>query len=87
MFPVGSNCESLWLDYAYCVAAPMKFQAGVPQDCTKYHVVGSGDTCIGIALGYGISLPTFYSWNLPVGQDCAGLWLGYSYCVAGGPSI
>jgi len=89
--PVGTDCSGLWLGYSYCVAggpssggAPR--QEGIPDTCTTYHTVVAGDTCYDIAAANGISLSQFYAWNPPVGTDCSGLWTGYEYCVAGGPS-
>jgi LysM repeat protein len=83
--PVGTDCSALWLGYSYCVAAPLQFQSGIPTGCSKYHTVVSGDGCFDIAATYGIALSQFYAWNPPVGTDCSGLWLDYSYCVQGGP--
>jgi len=63
----------------------MQTQIGIPAGCSKYHKAVKGDTCYDIANTYGITLDQFYAWNPPVGNDCSGLWLDYSYCVAGGP--
>ncbi|KAL4961050.1 putative LysM domain protein [Aspergillus stella-maris] len=56
-------------------------QSGIAEHCNDYYFVVSGDTCIAIASGNGISLADFYAWNPAVGSSCAGLQAGYYVCV------
>lgn len=63
-FPVGSNCQSLWLGEAYCVkgpaasttattaAPPAPTQSGIASNCDAYHTVVSGDSCAKIETEY-----------------------------------
>ncbi|KAK4233582.1 LysM domain-containing protein [Achaetomium macrosporum] len=50
-------------------------------NCNKFYLVRSGDTCTAILTEYGISLATFYPWNPAVGSDCRSLWVGHYVCV------
>lgn len=77
---VGDDCQNLWLDTTYCVAAPA--QSGTISSCTKYYVTKSGDGCASIQAAFGITFAQFYSWNPAVGSGCANLWLDTTYCVA-----
>ncbi|RPA79776.1 hypothetical protein BJ508DRAFT_377492 [Ascobolus immersus RN42] len=62
-------------------AAPSPIQPGVVSYCKKYHLVTDDDDCWSLAGLYGISVPTFKSWNTQVGSDCHNLWTGYYCCV------
>ncbi|CZT52812.1 uncharacterized protein RSE6_14192 [Rhynchosporium secalis] len=96
---VGSNCENLWLQEAYCVSAPSSkstsaptptstshdpIRPGTPDNCTTYYNVASGDCCNKIINLFGISFATLYEWNPSLGDDCQNLWPDYAVCVAGG---
>lgn len=50
-------------------------------NCNKFDIVQSGDSCEAIAAKYNIPLSTFYTWNPAVGSSCADLYLGYYVCV------
>lgn len=65
------------------VGAPGPTQDGVAGGCTRWHVAHEGNSCYWIAHDNGIQLDQFYGWNPAVnnGGTCAGLWLGYAYCV------
>ncbi|KAI1114379.1 hypothetical protein F5Y14DRAFT_175542 [Nemania sp. NC0429] len=90
---IGSNCENLWLGYAYCVSAPSDTtsggrggpaaptQTGTAPNCNKYYTVQSGDGCDKIEAQFGITLQQLYQWNPAIGADCTNLWLGYAICV------
>ncbi|KFX98786.1 hypothetical protein O988_04210 [Pseudogymnoascus sp. VKM F-3808] len=54
-------------------------QTGIVAGCTRYHTAIEGDGCCNIADAYSVTLDQFYMWNLAVGNDCAGLWLGCAY--------
>jgi LysM repeat protein len=56
-------------------------QTGIISTCKTYYTAVEGDSCWSIEQAYGISAGDFVSWNPAVGEDCSGLWLGYSYCV------
>ncbi|KAF2666500.1 hypothetical protein BT63DRAFT_415636 [Microthyrium microscopicum] len=64
---------------------PLHTQQGIALGCSEYHTVVQGDICYDLAQANGISLDKFYAWNPPVGKGCPNLWIGYDYCVAGGP--
>ncbi|KAK8074533.1 hypothetical protein PG997_009196 [Apiospora hydei] len=89
---IGSNCENLWLGYAYCVSAPTSSstggggpaaptQSGAAPNFNKYYTMQSGDGCEKIESQFGITLPQLYQWNPAIGPDCTNLWLGYAICV------
>ena len=40
-----------------------------------------GVYCADMADNAGISLETLYELNPALGDDCAGLWVGYAYCI------
>lgn len=43
----------------------------------------SGDSCASIIEKFGtFTLSQFQTWNPAVGKNCAGLFLGYYYCIA-----
>ncbi|RDA83604.1 hypothetical protein CP532_2869 [Ophiocordyceps camponoti-leonardi (nom. inval.)] len=62
---------------------PSPTQGGLTTDCTSYHLVESGETCMKIMSKYSnvFTLEQFYSWNPAVGNDCISLWLGYYVCI------
>ncbi|KFY31500.1 hypothetical protein V493_01051 [Pseudogymnoascus sp. VKM F-4281 (FW-2241)] len=94
---VGSKCGSLWASYYVCigilgstpspttpgngVATPSPTQPGMTTDCAKFHLVKSGDQCLTIAAGAGISHNNFYAWNPSVGSSCGTLYAGSYVCV------
>ncbi|KAF4156831.1 hypothetical protein CNMCM6936_000148 [Aspergillus lentulus] len=49
--------------------------------CKTYYTAVEGYSCWSIEQAYVIRADDFVSWNPAVGEDCSGLWLGYSYCV------
>ncbi|KAK1994861.1 hypothetical protein LX36DRAFT_583537 [Colletotrichum falcatum] len=62
---------------------PSPVQEGIIGSCTSYHKAVSGDDCSKIVAQYGtFAFADFLKWNPAVGETCAGLWLGYYYCVA-----
>ena len=93
-FPVGSKCDNLWLNYAYCVqgpsssgsatataAAPTLTQSGIASACDQYYTVASGDSCAKIESQYNDTFAELYSWNPAIGSNCQNLWVGYAICV------
>ncbi|GKZ37251.1 hypothetical protein AbraIFM66950_008708 [Aspergillus brasiliensis] len=63
------------------ITTPTPIQTGMTDNCNKFDLVQSGDTCEAIAAKYNIPLSTFYAWNPAVGSSCADLDLGYYVCV------
>ncbi|KAF2420717.1 hypothetical protein EJ08DRAFT_702391 [Tothia fuscella] len=70
-------------------------QVGIAKDCTKFHQAVEKDTCSGIVSKYGNFNLQQFSWKWqggcldcdgnranPFVTDCAGLGVGYKYCVA-----
>ncbi|XDG02515.1 hypothetical protein ABKA04_002130 [Annulohypoxylon sp. FPYF3050] len=94
---IGSNCENLWLGYAYCVSAPPSSttsggsgpaaptQSGEAANCNKYYTVQSGDSCDKIESQFDITFQQLYQWNPAIEADCTNLWLGYAICVGVSP--
>jgi LysM repeat protein len=68
------------------VTTPTPFQAGMIGNCTKFHLIVSGDTCSSIATAAGISLSDFYTWNPAVGTTCATLFADNNVCIGVGSS-
>ncbi|EDN97659.1 hypothetical protein SS1G_12513 [Sclerotinia sclerotiorum 1980 UF-70] len=63
-------------------SGPTPTQSGIVGTCSRWHLAVSGDDCEGIVRMYGtFSLGEFLAWNPSVGSSCAGLWLGYWYCI------
>lgn len=62
---------------------PAAVQPGIKQGCLTWYVAKEGDSCYWIAQNNGIDLGHFYELNpaLNEGGECAGLWLGYAYCL------
>ncbi|RAK80254.1 LysM peptidoglycan-binding domain-containing protein [Aspergillus fijiensis CBS 313.89] len=54
---------------------------GMTDNCSKFDLIQSGDSCEAIAVKYDIQLSTFYTWNPAVGSSCADLDVGYYVCV------
>ncbi|MCJ1307825.1 hypothetical protein MMC25_001473 [Agyrium rufum] len=64
------------------IMTPTPTQAGMVTNCNKFQEAVSGDGCYSIATSNDITLADFELWNPAVGQNCAGLFAGYYYCVA-----
>ena len=71
---------------AGAVTTPTPFQASMVGNCTKFHLVVSGDTCSSIATAAGVSLSDFYTWNPAVGTSCATLFAKNNVCIGVGSS-
>ncbi|KAL1895469.1 Chitinase 2 [Sporothrix stenoceras] len=54
----------------------------LPQACTRYYTVQSGDSCYKIDTTFGISLTQFQQWNPTVNTDCTNLNIGQKVCVS-----
>ncbi|GKZ24398.1 hypothetical protein AbraIFM66951_001307 [Aspergillus brasiliensis] len=60
---------------------PEHVPTGIIDQCNKFDLIQSGDTCEAIAPKHNIPLSTFYAWNLAIGSSCADLDLSYYVCV------
>lgn len=60
---------------------PAPTQDGAVSNCTKWHVVESGDGCWAIYTKYGITSDQLFEWNTKISKDCSNIWLGYAVCV------
>ncbi|KAJ2979136.1 hypothetical protein NQ176_g3432 [Zarea fungicola] len=89
-----SDCTNLLLGVAYCVAGPPPATTGVQPapaptppgttaNCSKWHVIASGDGCPQIEQTFGITITQLVTWNPNLKADCTNLLLGEAYCVAG----
>ncbi|PYH81263.1 hypothetical protein BO82DRAFT_336349 [Aspergillus uvarum CBS 121591] len=63
------------------ITTPTPIQTGMTDNCSKFDLVQSGDSCEAIAAKYDIQLSSFYTWNPAVGSSCANLDVGYYVCV------
>ncbi|KAJ4169798.1 hypothetical protein NW754_005946 [Fusarium falciforme] len=92
---VGSKCTALWADYHVCVGVigqtptqppkenptPTPVQAGMINNCKKFHLVKSTTTCASIQDYYKITMAQIAKWNPAVGAKCTALWKEYYVCV------
>ncbi|KAJ6779623.1 hypothetical protein PWT90_05637 [Aphanocladium album] len=89
---VGSNCESLLVDYYYCVgvagtpskcteAHPTPTQSGSSCKCSKWYKVNRGDVCYTIERKFGISDADFRKLNSGLNKDCSNLIADFNVCV------
>ncbi|KAJ5726916.1 Peptidoglycan-binding Lysin subgroup [Penicillium malachiteum] len=63
------------------ITTPTPDEPGMVSDCTKFWLVGSGDTCADIASSEGITVADIEKWNSQVGSGCTDIWLGDYICV------
>ncbi|KAH7041444.1 uncharacterized protein B0I36DRAFT_345046 [Microdochium trichocladiopsis] len=63
------------------IKTPSPLQPGVVNNCDKFHVVKSGQTCAKIAANYGITVARLVSWNKSLTTKCTELWLDANVCV------
>ncbi|KAM7185212.1 LysM domain containing protein [Naviculisporaceae sp. PSN 640] len=76
------------LTAAQSVPAPASTHPGTSASCTRWHVVGEGNTCPGVEAQYGITHGQFLSWNPAVSSDCvSNFWGGFAYCVSITPGV
>ncbi|KAE8553139.1 hypothetical protein EYB25_004520 [Talaromyces marneffei] len=90
-------CDNLYLGYYVCVGVPGATTTTAPpaptstapspempstvSNCSKFHLVQSGDGCGAIEAANGITQDQFASWNPYIHSNCDNLWLGYYVCV------
>ncbi|PHH87217.1 hypothetical protein CDD83_9173 [Cordyceps sp. RAO-2017] len=60
---------------------PQPALPNMAKDCTRFHLVQSGDTCWQIAARYGVETAQFLRLNPSAGPGCRSLWAGYYSCV------
>lgn len=61
--------------------SPSLEMPNIVNNCAKFYLVHSGDSCDSIEAYENISSVQFASWNLYVDSTCNSLWLGYYVCV------
>lgn len=64
------------------ITTPTPIQDGMTGSCNKFHLVQSGEGCVGIASKNGIPVAKFYEWNPSAKTDCSGLWADTYACVS-----
>ncbi|KAL0938065.1 LysM domain-containing protein-like protein 5 [Colletotrichum truncatum] len=98
----GTACTGMWAGYYLCTGVaggsptqpgpttnptPQPIQDGMVNNCNRWHLVKSGDTCGTIASQTGVTVSQLADWNKGIGGTaCTGMWAGYYLCtgVAGG---
>ncbi|KAM7198759.1 hypothetical protein V8F20_006074 [Naviculisporaceae sp. PSN 640] len=64
------------------ISTPTPTQPGMVNNCKKFALVKSGDTCAVLATKYNITLDQFNKWNTGVGgKDCKSLWANVYVCI------
>ncbi|RYP83673.1 hypothetical protein DL770_005366 [Monosporascus sp. CRB-9-2] len=64
------------------IATPSPTQPGMVNNCNRFYLVSSGDTCSAVASRAVISLSQFSAWNPQTGgASCSSLWLDYYVCI------
>jgi hypothetical protein len=53
----------------------------VPDQCNKWHLVGTGDTCAGIAAEFGMTTTEFLQLNPGINANCGNLRARFAVCV------
>lgn len=54
---------------------------GAADNCNRYHMIQSGDTCDAVASKNGITVSQLKSWNTEINDSCSNLWLDYYVCT------
>lgn len=63
------------------IATPSPTQPGMVNNCDRFYLVKSGDSCAGVATVNSISEAQFRTWNPNVGADCTSLWANAYACI------
>src|SRR5688500_303678 len=61
---------------------PSPLSVGTAENCTRYHLVESWDTCDAIVDLYYLDMEQFFSMNPAVKKDCTGMAMGTWYCIS-----
>lgn len=92
----GRSCSGLWAGAYVCVSVighqaptgppahdgtPSPVQEGIVKNCSKFHKVERGESCIAIAKGNGVAVEDFMKWNPSLGADCRNMFAEYYVCV------
>lgn len=64
------------------VTTPSPTQPNLVNNCNKFYLVKTGDTCQKILTRNNISLQDFVIWNPDVGSTCTSIWLDTYVCVS-----
>ncbi|KAI5457372.1 hypothetical protein BGZ63DRAFT_321328, partial [Mariannaea sp. PMI_226] len=62
---------------------PSHTQAGQPDNCNRWHLVGPLDDCQAVVNRYGtfLTLEDLLAWNPALDDDCSGLYSDYWICI------
>ncbi|PWY73001.1 hypothetical protein BO70DRAFT_413661 [Aspergillus heteromorphus CBS 117.55] len=63
------------------ITTPTPYESGMVDDCDKFYLVASGDSCSSIATAEDVTQAEIEEWNPTVGSSCSSLWLDYYICV------
>lgn len=63
------------------ITTPTPFETGMVNNCKKFYLVKSGDSCATIATSQKTTAANIEKWNPGVGSTCTTLWLGDYICV------
>lgn len=63
------------------VEPPGPTETGAPDNCNKWHLVQSGDSCAGIAANYGITVAQLHDYNPSINTQCTDLRASFAICV------
>ncbi|KAM0511472.1 hypothetical protein ACHAPE_009826 [Trichoderma viride] len=63
------------------ITTPTPFETGMVNNCKKFYLVKSGDSCASIATSQKTTAANIEKWNPGVGSTCTTLWLGDYICV------
>lgn len=63
------------------VEPPGPTESGAPNNCNKWHLVKSGDSCSGIAAKYKITVAELHRYNLSINSRCSDLRESFAICV------
>ncbi|KAM0254536.1 hypothetical protein ACHAQJ_006696 [Trichoderma viride] len=63
------------------IATPTPTQPDMVDNCNKFYLVNTGDSCDSIASKNGVVSGDLVKWNPSVGSTCTGLWANAYLCV------
>ncbi|KAL8351485.1 hypothetical protein RB598_006322 [Gaeumannomyces tritici] len=63
------------------IATPTPTQPGMVNNCNKFFLVNSGESCSNVLSKNGITIAQLFAWNSGVKSDCSGMWGNVYVCV------
>ncbi|KAI8258752.1 LysM domain-containing protein [Colletotrichum sp. SAR11_239] len=78
---IGSSTTPTPTNPGNGIETPQPPQPSMVDNCNKFYLVKSGDSCAAIASSQGITLANFLAWNKGAGSNCGGLWADAYACV------